>query len=149
MESPTALRVLGSDHGGDVVPAAIEAHMAGDALVIVQAGHHIVNSVTVGPGFLDGGDEHMRGIIAVGSIGLGLQSVSRLETLDEIRPGFVRFVRVKKVGSSSPSAAGPAALTNSGSTMRSKPKKAALTPAARNCIAAAPSSAGLPQKTTA
>jgi len=59
---------LGGYNGSNVVPASIKAHVAGNASVLVDAGHNIVNAITIRACLFDRIDQHLSCVIPVTAV---------------------------------------------------------------------------------
>src|SRR5208282_5279507 len=94
---PLAALVLSQYNRGNIVPAAIETHIARDTGVLIYPGHQFLNPVAVRTGLLDGFDEHLRPIITVAGIYVGFDAEALLEALAETLPGRISLARIEKV----------------------------------------------------
>src|SRR6266436_2142034 len=96
-EVPLALFVLTDHNGTNVIPAAVEAHVAGDSVVFVQPGHGVMHSVAVRPRFFYGADQHLRAVVAVSGIYIWSHSKSLLKSADKLGPQRVVLFWIKEV----------------------------------------------------
>src|SRR3974390_3144027 len=96
-EMPLAVFILADHNRSDVVPAAVEAHVAGDSAVFIQTGHGVVHAVAVWPRFLNRVDQYLRAVVTVSGIYIRSHSKSLLKSGDKFGPQRVALFWIKEV----------------------------------------------------
>src|ERR1044071_153536 len=94
---PPALSELRCYNGLNTVATAVESHMAGHAIVLVDARQRIADTIAFGPCLAYRGHQQLSGVIPVAGINFRLDAITGLKTLGETQPGLVALTGIKEI----------------------------------------------------